>query len=131
MSKILVIDDNQLFLEGLLELLEYQGFQAIGALNGSWGWQLAQETSPDLITCDLEIRNFSIYELLSRVRKTPLIERIPVMVIAAERTESYREKILSLGASDYLTKPFLVERFLQGIHTLLEETEIPVKIKQI
>ena len=88
MQKILVIDDEQPFREAVLELLEVEGFQAIGAENGQMGVQLAQEHLPDLVLCDIQMPDLDGYNVLRSLRQdshtatTPFIFSVPRAAIA-------------------------------------------------
>ena len=100
--KIIAIDDDDLFRDWLLILLEANGFQAIGAENGGWGLQLAKEEMPDLIICDLKMPGLDGYGVLQALRQDPVIEKIPLIFLTSEQTDSARRRAQELGADDYL-----------------------------
>lgn len=113
---ILVIDDNELFLETVLELLEASCFQTIGSPNGFLGLQLVQAEMPDLVVCDINLPQLNGYEVLKQLRQNEDTANIPLIFITAEPLD--RDRILlarELGANDHLMKPFTIDQLCQVI----------------
>lgn len=117
--KILVIDDNSLFLETLLELLDTKGFQSIGALLGSSGMQLAEAQMPNVIICDINLPDFNGYEVLRQLRKNPATAEIPLIFITADPINNAQYLIQEMGANGYLGKPFSIDQLIEAIQTQL------------
>ncbi len=120
MQKILAIDDDVLFLEVILDLLEEKGFQGTGAQNGRLGLQLAKEHRPDLILCDIRMPGLSGYEVLMALRREPVTEKIPVIFLTGEQTDSDRARAMELGANDYLTKLCSLDQLVEAIKAQLK-----------
>ncbi len=121
LPKILVIDDNELFLETILELLEISYFQPLGALNGFVGLQLVQSESPNLVICDINLPKLNGYEVLKQLRQNKVTENIPLIFITAEPLD--RDRVLlakELGVNDYLMKPFTLDQLCQVINAHLQ-----------
>jgi DNA-binding response OmpR family regulator len=118
-SKILAIDDDEIFLEILLTGLEENGFQAIGARDGWLGLQLAKEQIPDIMICDLKMPRLNGYEVLKAVRQDPKTAKIPFIFLTSEQTQTDRCLAKKLGADDYLDKFFTFEQLIQVIETQL------------
>lgn len=116
MKKVLVIEDEQLVLENILELLEVEGFNAIGASSGYLGLQLAKEEHPDVILCDIMIPEVDGYVVLSSLRQDPDTAQIPLIFVTAKAHREERRYGLKIGANGYLTKPFTVDELLSLIH---------------
>jgi CheY-like chemotaxis protein len=115
--KILVIDDNFLFLETLLELLDTNGFQSIGAQQGSSGMQLAEAQMPNVIICDISLPDFNGFEVLRQLRQNPATAKIPLIFITADPTNNAQYLIEELGANGYLSKPFSIDQLIEAIQT--------------
>ncbi len=121
MTRILIIEDEQTVRENLLELLEAEGFEAIGAENGAIGARLALSYLPDLIISDVmmpELDGFGVLELL---RQNPLTDTVPFIFLTAKVDPTDLRRGMSLGADDYLTKPIRAKDLLQAIATRLEK----------
>jgi CheY-like chemotaxis protein len=120
MSKILVIEDNNLIRETVLEILNLRGFEAIGAENGKLGVELAIAQIPDLILSDVmmpELNGFEVFEIL---RSHPATASIPFIFLTA----SEMEKALELKADGYLKKPCSITEILGAIATQLEKPTV-------
>jgi len=118
--KILVIEDDCLFLEVLVDLLDENGFQVIGTQNSLLGLQLVEAQMPDLMICDIRMPKFNGYDVLKKLRQDPVTQKIPFIFITAEKVDSDRSLAKKLGADDYLTKPFTTEQLLQAIQAQLQ-----------
>jgi two-component system, sensor histidine kinase and response regulator len=119
-STILVIDDNLLFLETLLELLETHGFQVIGGQNGFLGLQLAAEQMPDVIICDINMPELNGYQVLMKLRQNPLTAKIPFIFITAKPIDHPQKVVQEMGANSYLIKPFSTTQLILTIKAQLE-----------
>ncbi len=115
MKKILVIEDEKFIRENLLELLEIEGYTAIGAENGMVGVHLAKENQPDLILCDVMMPELDGYGVFNALRQDPVTAMIPFIFLTASADRSNLQKIRELGFNDYILKPFHVDNFLETI----------------
>jgi CheY-like chemotaxis protein len=120
MKKILVIEDEVFIRENLIELLEIEGFEAVGAENGSIGVDLAKEYQPDLILCDVMMPELDGYGVLATLRQDSVTETIPFLFLTAGADRSNLQRIRELGI-DHILKPFNVDKFLEAIAARLEE----------
>lgn len=121
MTKILVIEDEKAIRENILELLETQDFEAIGAENGRIGVKIATEQVPDLILCDVMMPELDGYEVLEALRADPLTVTIPFIFLTAKADKSDTRKGMELGADDYLTKPCRAVELLRAVESRLEK----------
>ena len=126
MNNILVIDDDELFLELLLELLNRTGWQAIGAENGRLGLQLAKEQMPDLIICDIRMKGFSGYQVLEALRQDSLTEKIPLIFLTATLTDIEYLFAKELGAKGCLDKFFTFDELFKVINTQISHRSCPL-----
>src|SRR4028119_800319 len=123
MNKILVIEDERSIRLNLLKLLSVEGFQTIGADNGSSGLQLAQAEQPDLIICDIMMPELDGYEVLRALQQNPVTATIPFIFLTAKADPSDWRQGMKLGADDYLTKPFTRAELLEAIASRLQKQE--------
>ncbi len=123
-GSILVVDDDRDTIALLQQVLQERGFTVLAAYRGEEGLALAREHRPDLILLDLKIPGLDGYTTLTRLKEDPATREIPVVVMTASLTEPerHREKVLALGASHFLTKPFAIETLMEEIERLMEST---------
>lgn len=121
MRKILVIEDEQQVRDTLLEILEAESFEAIGASDGQLGLQLAQKYLPDLILCDVNMPVMDGYEVLQQLRQDSVTATIPFIFLTARGDKADLRQGMSLGADDYLTKPCTVNELLTSIESRLSK----------
>lgn len=124
MKKILVIEDNAEIRENLREILTLSGYEVVTANDGKEGIKKSLETNPDLILCDIIMPNLDGYgtlEILNRNRKTA---GIPLIFLTAKSEKEDFRKGMSLGAFDYITKPFDDVTLLKTIEIRLEKFQL-------
>lgn len=119
MESILVIENEDSVRENILELLEAEGFEAIGACNGEVGIRAAQQRQPSLILCDVLMPDYSGYEVLAAVRQHRAIAGTPFIFLSAKVAQEDAQRGMAAGANYYLTKPFSIQELLRLIHLFL------------
>jgi CRP-like cAMP-binding protein len=128
MKKILVIEDNKDILDNTVEILGLSNYEAIGASNGKEGVEKALSQLPDLILCDIMMPELDGYGVLHMVQKNPKLERIPFIFLTAKTEQSDVRKGMSLGADDYISKPFDSTDLLNAIDSQLKKAKLREKI---
>lgn len=118
MKTILVIEDEEDILNNTVELLEFEGFTPIAALDGIIGFQLAQEHSPDLILCDIRMPELDGYGVFEQLRQNPETAAIHFVFMSAKTNKDEIQAAEKLGVP-YLVKPFNIDVLLNLIHDLL------------
>lgn len=121
MTKILVIEDEQSARENILELLEAEGFETLGAHNGRVGVTWAWEHKPDLIVCDIIMPEVDGYEVLKLLRQEPITATTPFIFLTAKANKADLRQGMELGADDYLTKPFTKNELFAAIAARLKK----------
>ncbi|MEG3922672.1 response regulator [Microcoleus sp. POL10_C6] len=121
MAKILVIEDEEAIRENILELLEAENFEGIGAINGKVGIKLAIEQIPDLILCDMMMPEVDGHGVLKALRSEPLTATIPFIFLTAKADKVDIRTGMELGADDYITKPCTPQELLKAIAIRLEK----------
>lgn len=120
---VLYIEDNKRNFASVKLLLESKrALKVLQARNGETGFALAQTRLPKLILLDLELPDIPGSEVIQCLQEHPATARIPVVVISGDATPSQIERLLVLGARNYLTKPLSAEPFLAVVDEVLEET---------
>jgi two-component system sensor histidine kinase/response regulator len=120
-AKILVIEDEESIRENILDLLEAENFEGIGAINGKVGIKLANEQIPDLILCDMMMPEVDGHGVLKALRSEPLTATIPFIFLTAKADKSDIRTGMELGADDYITKPCTPQELLKAIAIRLEK----------
>jgi diguanylate cyclase len=121
MKKILVIEDEEFVRENILELLDTEGFEVIGAENGRIGLDLAKAMEPDLILCDVMMPDLDGYGVLTKLRQEPAMASTPFIFLTAKAAKTDFRQGMELGADDYLTKPFTRAELLGAISSRLKK----------
>jgi CheY-like chemotaxis protein len=124
MKKILVIEDEVFIRDNLMELLEIEGFEAVGADNGSVGVQKAKQERPDLILCDVMMPELDGFAVLEKLRQDTATAEIPFMFLTASADRTNLQKLRELGMNDYILKPFNVDKFLSIVANRLNNSSL-------
>jgi CheY-like chemotaxis protein len=113
--KILIVDDLPGNREVLADMLTVFGFDILQAENGQEGLDKAQAERPDLVLMDSRMPVLDGFEATQRLRASPELASIPVLVLSAGAMSDERERSLSAGASGFLTKPIVEESLLSAV----------------
>ena len=115
MPKILLIEDTPEIRHNVLDFLEAEDFEVMAASNGKDGVKLAKENLFDLILCDIMMPELDGYGVLTELRQDPKTVDIPFIFMTAKGERSDLRLGMTLGADDYLTKPFTPAELLDAI----------------
>ncbi len=121
MKKILVIEDEEFVRENIVELLDAEGFEVIGAEDGRMGLNLAKAMVPDLILCDVMMPELDGYGVLTALRQDSILAAVPFIFLTAKAAKADLRQGMELGADDYLTKPFTRAELLGAIISRLKK----------
>lgn len=124
MKKILLIEDNKEMRENTCEILELANYQVITASNGKTGVDIALKEVPDLIICDIMMPELDGYGVLYLISKNPATSGIPFIFLTAKAEKSDMRKGMSMGADDYLTKPFEEMELLNAVEARMRKNEL-------
>jgi CRP/FNR family transcriptional regulator, polysaccharide utilization system transcription regulator len=124
MKKILLIEDNLEMRENTAEILELSDYKVYTASDGRDGVDLARIHKPDLIVCDIMMPELDGYEVLNILSKDEETAAIPFIFLTAKAEKSDFRKGMTMGADDYLTKPYDDEELLNAIETRLKKKEL-------
>lgn len=124
MKKILLIEDNPDIRENTAEILDLAQYKVLTAENGKEGVQLALKELPDLIVCDIMMPVLDGYGVLHLLSKNESTAGIPFIFLTAKADRVDVRKGMSMGADDYLTKPFNDQELLSAIETRLNKNDL-------
>ena len=116
MPRVLIIEDDTDINNSTAEYLRRQGCECVQAYSGTEGRRLWQEGGFDLLLVDLMLPGLSGGELIAEIRRSA---QTPVIVLSARAELSDKVELLSLGADDYLTKPYQLEELWARIQVQL------------
>jgi two-component system alkaline phosphatase synthesis response regulator PhoP len=120
-AKILVIDDEQSIVDLVTAYLRKEGYDVHVALDGPAGLKAARSLKPDLIVLDIMLPGLDGIELLSRLRRE---SDVYVIMLTAKSEETDKIVGLSVGADDYLTKPFSPRELVARVKAALRRIRV-------
>lgn len=120
-GRVLIVDDDQRILDLLVDLLELEGYEVAGAMDGAEGINLAHSFAPNVIISDVVMPVVGGLELCRRLKQDPKTARVPVLLISGIRkADEAGMEGLYAGADDYLDLPFRNEELLVKVARLVE-----------
>jgi DNA-binding response OmpR family regulator len=115
--RVLIIEDEPALARGLCDLFRAQGFDVLAAFDGETGLDAALSGAPDLILLDLMLPRMNGFEVCQTVRKEGL--DAPILILSAKGQEEDVVRGLTLGADDYIIKPFRVNELVARAQAFL------------
>lgn len=119
MGRVLVVDDEPDVLLLCRLNLQQRGHELLEAADGSAALEIARELHPDVIVLDLMLPGISGYDVLEALQRDAETTNIPVLVLTAKSLRADRERSHGLGASAFLTKPFLPNELCEMVDSLM------------
>ena len=119
MSRILLVEDNEMNRDMLSRRLEKRGYQVLIAVDGAQGVSVACSELPDLILMDMSLPVIDGWEATRQLKGRPDTKTIPIIALTAHAMAGDREKALEAGCDDYDTKPIQLPALLDKIEALL------------
>jgi two-component system phosphate regulon response regulator PhoB len=121
--RILIIEDERGLIQSLTWYFNREGYETIAATDGQEGLRKAQTVIPDVILLDLMLPGMSGLDVCRELRAGERTREIPIIMITARAEETDQVVGFSMGADDYVTKPFSNKVLLQRIKALLRRVE--------
>ncbi len=103
---VLIVDDEPNIVLSLEFLLQQAGFTVATAADGDQALEQARLRRPDVVLLDIMLPGMDGYEVCEELREDPALAAVPVIMLTARGRDVDREKGLSLGATEYIVKPF-------------------------
>jgi len=122
MSKILLVEDNEMNRDMLSRRLERKGFKVVIAVDGQAGVDMASSANPDIILMDLSLPVMDGWEATRRIKAEPTTQGIPVIALTAHAMAGDEQNAREAGCDDYDTKPINLNRLLGKIEKFLGST---------
>jgi two-component system cell cycle response regulator DivK len=119
MSKILLVEDNEMNRDMLMRRLERKGFEVVIAIDGKAGIDMASSSNPDIILMDLSLPVIDGWEAARQIKADSATQSIPIIALTAHAMAGDEQKALEAGCDDYDTKPIDLQRLLQKISNLV------------
>lgn len=130
-TKVLVVEDDRTLADVLNYNLKQAGYDVTVALDGHEGLRQAQIKTPDIILLDLMLPIIDGLEVCRRLRNDRATMQALIIMLTAKSEESDQVIGFSLGADDYVTKPFSVKVLLQRIRAMQRRRQAPVEDGQV
>ena len=120
-KRILLVDDDAEIVESLRMALESRGYSIIIGRDGNQGLAMAERENPDLIILDMMMPKRSGFLVLEKLRRTHA-EPLPVIMITANEGSRHKAYAEMLGVSDYIRKPFAMDKLLDSVERVFKPT---------
>ena len=128
---VLVVEDHEDTACLLRFVLEREGFTVIHAFDGGSARHLTMTTAPpDLILLDIMLPSLTGLEFLRSIRTTPEWQWVPVILLTADSRSEAMTEGATLGATEYILKPFAPERMMKCVHQFLPKSNIPHELER-
>jgi two-component system, OmpR family, alkaline phosphatase synthesis response regulator PhoP len=118
-ASILVADDEPNIVLSLEFLLKQAGFRVRTASDGEAALAAIAEEPPDLVLLDIMIPGRDGYAVCQEIRSNPAWRDVRIIMLTAKGGDIQREKGLSLGADEYVTKPFSTRELVEQVRRML------------
>jgi CheY-like chemotaxis protein len=121
MTKILIVEDNEMNRDMLARRLQRYGFNVCIAVDGPSGVSMAKQEKPDLILMDIALGDMDGWEATALIKANAQTAKIPIIALTALAHDSARAMSLKVGCQEFETKPVDMLRLLEKIHVCLAQ----------
>lgn len=121
-NKILVVDDEPDILKVVTFILKKSGYDTFSAVDGKEALDMVKDKKPDLILLDLRLPVMDGNEVCRRIKSDDSLKTIPVLLLTASGADTVAQKTKTLGADDYIIKPFSKEALLKKVDKFLKKS---------
>lgn len=121
MVKILVAEDERDIRELIAFTLRFAGFEVELAVNGAEAVEKAPQIKPDLILMDVRMPKMTGYQACAALMQIPDMQATPVVFLSAKGQESEIQEGLSVGATEYILKPFAPDELISQVRQILQQ----------
>ncbi|MBF0105007.1 MAG: response regulator [Deltaproteobacteria bacterium] len=119
-TKILIIDDEPGIIEFMQMALEAKGYNVASALSGEAGLAAVDDNPPHIVLLDIMMPGLNGFEVCKQLKSNNKTKNIPVLMISAKAQTADVEMGISVGAEDYIIKPFEMKDVLKKIDSCLK-----------
>lgn len=121
MTRILLVEDNELNMDMLKRRLGRLGYEIIGVTDGLQSLQKAQEVRPDIILMDMSLPVMDGWDATRRLKSDESTRHIPVIGLSAHAMAEDRQRAFEVGCDEYETKPIHLNRLLEKIEKFINK----------
>ena len=118
MTKILIVEDNEMNRDMLSRRLARKGYEVSIAVDGQEGLDMMETDKPDLVLMDMGLPVKDGWTATAEAKSNPLLKNIPIIALTAHALEQDRIKALEAGADEFDTKPVNLARLLEKINSM-------------
>jgi CheY-like chemotaxis protein len=118
MTKILIVEDNEMNRDMLSRRLERRGFEVVVAVDGAEGVAKSKTELPDIVLMDMSLPVMNGWEATRAIKADATTSSVPVIALTAHSMPGDREKAMEAGCSDYDVKPVEMPRLLEKMAAL-------------
>ena len=126
---VLLAEDNELNVQTLMPYLQHAGYRVELARDGFEAVSAAQSTLPDLVLMDVQMPRMDGLEAIRRIRTDERLAGVPIIALTALAMPGDRDRCLSAGADDYVSKPFRLRRLVSLVRKHIQERPRPPQPK--
>ncbi len=119
MTKILLVEDNEMNRDMLARRLQKRGYEMLLAVDGLLAVEMTQKERPDLVLMDMSLPGLDGWEASRRLKSDPATAGIPIIALTAHAMAEDREKALAAGCNEFETKPVDLASLLAKMEVLL------------
>ncbi len=119
MKRILVVEDNEINMKLCREIIRYGGYEMIEARDGNEAIEKAMKEMPNLICMDIQLPGMDGVTAMKKMKEYPELKDIPVIALTSYAMPGDKERFLSEGFDDYISKPMKVQEVLETIKKYL------------
>ena len=123
-ARVLITDDDPITRMLVKLLLERENYEVLEATNGREAVEIATRERPDLLLIDLNMPEMDGYEAIARLRQDFSMATLPIVVLTAEDSPGIEQRVLQLGADDYILKPFEAPALLSRVHAVFRRLKV-------
>lgn len=120
MKRILIVEDNELNMKLFYDILKFQNYEPIKALDGLCAYEKIKNEKFDLIILDIRLPKMTGFEILEKLKKEE-IDLPPIIIASACAMDEDKRRASMLGVKDYITKPIDINNFIKIVKQKLNE----------
>lgn len=124
-ATILVVEDNERNLKLVRDVLQYAGFDVVGADSAELGIELALQCPPDLILMDLQLPGMDGTQAMHELRTSSRTRAVPIVAVTAQAMKDDRRLALDAGFDGYIEKPISIPALPEQVRRFLLRDEEP------
>jgi DNA-binding response OmpR family regulator len=115
---ILLVENSRSMRKLARQILHNNGYEVLEAENGQLALDIAMKSPPDLVLCDIHMPVLDGYTFVEKARQVKELFTLPILMLTARTDKASLRQAMSMGADDYLTKPFTPDELMKAVRSL-------------